>query len=132
MLTRTLWTVWTPLFPFPGQPPRTTCFARTDDELLVGGPVPLSRHERNRYRQADNPSEPLVVFAIESRGRLGVSALQLLRSMAPQDSTRGSELSRTYRELSVITMRRRAQLPRAAQGGPAGIAERGARSAGRR
>ena len=49
--------------------------------------------KRRRYKQADNPSEPLVVFAIEGRGRLGEAALQLLRSLAPVDASRPTAFS---------------------------------------
>jgi len=87
--------------------------------------------KRLRYRASANPAEPLVAFVVESRGRMGDAAVQLLRAMAPTDDTRGTELSRAYREIGVITARRRAQLLRSAQGGPAGIAARGARTAGR-
>ena len=88
--------------------------------------------KRRRYKPADNPTEPLVVFAVESRGRLGEEALLFLRAMAPSDATRGAELSRAYRGLSVLTQRRRAHLLRAAEGGRFGLEARGARSAGRR
>ena len=37
--------------------------------------------------------------------------------MAPQGPGRGAELARAYRELSILTLRRRAHLLRAAQGG---------------
>ena len=86
--------------------------------------------KRRRYPPAANPSEPLVVFAVESRGRLGAGAIQLLRSSAPTDDTRGAEVARAYRELSVITQRRRAHLLRAAEGGRLGLEASGARFAG--
>jgi hypothetical protein len=112
---------------------------QVDEIRLRGDPARAGRaasqredDKRRRYRPADNPSEPLVVFAVESRGRLGAGAVQLLRSLAPTDETRGAELSRAYRELSVITQRRRAHLLRAAEGGRLGLEARGARFAGRR
>ena len=90
--------------------------------------------KRNRYRQADNPGEPLVVFAVESRGRLGESALELLRSMAPEGPSRGVELARAYRDLSVLVQRRRVHLLRGAQGAHDGLMEvqHGGRRYGRR
>ena len=43
-------------------------------------------------------------------------AVELLRSMAPEGPSRGSELARAYRELSVLVQRRPAHLLRPAQG----------------
>ena len=77
--------------------------------------------KRNRYKQADNPGEPLIVFAVESRGRLGESALGLLRSLAPEGPSRGVELAKAYRDLSILVQRRRAHLLRAAQGASDGL-----------
>ena len=112
---------------------------QVDELRLRGNPSKPGRaaalraaEKRRRYKPADNPTEPLVVFAVESRGRLGEEALLFLRAMAPADATRGAELSRAYRELSVLTQRRRAHLLRAAEGGRFGLEARGARSAGRR
>ena len=72
------------------------------------------------------------MFAVESRGRLGEEALLLLRAMAPDGPSRGAELARAYRELSVLTQRRRAHLLRAAEGAHSGPVARGARFSGRR
>ena len=55
-------------------------------------------------------------FVVESLGRPGERAVQLLRSMAPQAAAmRGTELRRAWAELSTLVQIRRANLLRAAE-----------------
>jgi len=73
--------------------------------------------KHRRYRAASNPTEPLVAFAVEARGRLGREARQLLQALAPAGPSRGAELHRAYSELSTLVQLRSATLLLAAEGG---------------
>ena len=65
---------------------------------------------------ADNPTEDLVPFILESFGRPSTRAVNFLRQFAPTEpGARSRELRRAYRELSCLTQLRLAELLRSAE-----------------
>ena len=67
--------------------------------------------KRTRYPPAANPGESLVPFVIEALGRPSTEAVALLRALASSDPIeRSTQLSEAWREVSVITQTRLAEL----------------------
>ena len=88
-------------------PQRVAAFAAKPGQAALDG----EKAKKRRYKAADNPRAALIPFVVESLGRPGELAMQLLRAMAPKDTaSRSSELGRAYRELSTLIQIRRADL----------------------